>query len=149
MTTVFVDRTLVQTTLATLLTAALVGAGKPVQAVFDYQVDDIGTKSPVVIVTSKGSNRRNPEKSARNKSWVYPDVHVLVRYSNGTGWTPRDSEVALNTIEKLIAGVVADNQETTVWMSLDFNGQSEIEPVVISGKEYRYETIPLAAEVMA
>lgn len=150
MTTIFIDRTVLQNALVGLLQTALVGTGKPVQAVYAYQVADIGTQSPVVIVTSNGSHRRNPEKSLRNTSLIYLDVHVLVLYASpADGWTEANSEAALNTIEKGIDGVVADNNETSSWMNLDFAGKSEIEPTVIGGKEYRYEVIPLVAEVRA
>ena len=150
MTVVFVDRTVVQNALATLLQAALVGTGKPAQAVYAYQVADIGTQTPVVIVTSPGSNRRNPFKSPRDTSLVYLDVHVLVLYASpADSWTEANSEAALNTIEKLINGVVADNDETATWMHIDFAGQTRIDPVIIAGKEYRYEVIPLVTEVRA
>ena len=150
MTTVFIDRTAVQNKMAALISTKLVGAGKPVQAVYSYQVADINKQSPVVIITSGGSQRRNPEKSARNTSLIFLDVHVLVLYANATdSWTEQHSEAALNVIEKGIDEVVADNNETDVWMNLDFAGKSMIEPVVISGLEYRYEVIPLSAEVTA
>lgn len=146
----FKDRTTVQNALAALLTTALIGTGKPTQAVYAYQVADIEKKKAVVIVTSSGSNRRNPFKSPRSQSLIYIDVHVLVLYSaEAESWTAANSEAALNTIETSIDAVVADNNETTTWMSLDFAGKSTIEPANIGGNDYRYEIIPLVVEVRA
>jgi hypothetical protein len=146
----FVDRSTVQSAFADLLDTALVGTGSPVQVVYDYQVADIEKKKAVVIVTSSGSNRRNPFKSPRSQSLIYIDVHVLVLYSaEAESWTAANSEAALNTIETSIDSVVADNNETSTWMSIDFAGKSTIEPANIGGNDYRWEVIPLVAEVRA
>ena len=155
MTTIPVDRLVVRNALADLFTAELVGIGKPVQAVYPYQVADIGTNSPVIIVTVSGSQRRNPEHSLRSASLVYLDVHVLVLYANPKAtpaWTEEDSEDRLDLIEKSVTQVVIDNNgddQKKPWMLLDFAGRTEIEPVVIGGREYRYEVIPLSAEMLA
>jgi hypothetical protein len=146
----FVDRTTVQNALAALFSTALIGTGKPTQAVYAYQVADIDKKKAVVIVTSSGSNRRNPFKSPRSQSLIYLDAHVLVLYSaEAESWTAANSEAALNTIETSIDSVVADNNETSTWMSIDFAGKSEISPTNIGGNDYRYEVIPLVVEVRA
>lgn len=144
----FVDRSDVQTALATLLVSALIDEGKPTQAVYTYQVADIEKKKAVVIVTSSGSNRRNPLKSPRDRSLIYIDVHVLVLYSaEAESWTAANSEAALNAIESNISSVVADNNETSTWMNIDFAGKTEISPTNIGGNDYRYEIIPLEVEV--
>lgn len=150
MTTLYVDRSAVEEKLAQLLTTKLVGPGKPVQEVFDHDPDDIDKKSPVLIIESIPSNRRNPEKSKRNASLLYLNVHILVIYASKTeSWTARNSRKALNLIEKGVCEVVADNNETDVWMNLDFNGQGSYEDIKMSGQQYRYEVIPLVAEVTA
>lgn len=150
MTTTFVDRSAVEEKLAQLLTAKLVGTGKPAQAVYDYDPDDIGKQSPVVIVESLPSNRRNPFKSQRAQSLIFVNVHVLIVYANPDDhWTARDSRKALNLIEKGVCEVVADNNETDTWMNLDFNGSGTYNDIPMSGQQYRYEVIPLAAEVRA
>jgi hypothetical protein len=152
MTTVMIDRKVLRDALATLLTTALVGTGLPVNAVYSYQVADTKGKSPVVFVTSAGAWRRNPEKSTRPASFAYLDVNILVLYSDGTvNWTEQHSEERLDLIEKKIGEVVANNSDNPAqpWMSLDFAGRSEVTSVVIGGKDYSWEIIPLQAQLWA
>jgi hypothetical protein len=152
MTTVLVDRKVLREALATLLATALVGTGLPVNAVYAYQVADFKGKSPVVFVTSAGAWRRNPEHSARSTSIAYLDVNVLVLYSDGTAsWTEQHSEERLDLIEKKVGEVVANNSENPAqpWMFLDFAGRSEVTSVVIGGKDYSWEIIPLQAQLWA
>jgi len=152
MTTTMIDRKVLREALATLLATELVGAGKPVNAVYSYQVSDFKGKTPVVFVTSGGSFRRNPEHSIRAESIAYLDVNSLVLYSDGTtNWTEQHSEERLDLIEKKIAEVVTNNSENPAqpWMFLDFAGRSEVTSVVIGGKDYSWEIIPLQAQLWA
>lgn len=152
MTTVLVDRKTLREALATLLTAELVGVGKPVDAVYSYQVSDFKGKSPVVFVTSAGAWRRNPEHSERPTSIAYLDVNILVLYSDGTtNWTEQHSEERLDLIEKTVGEVVANNSDNPAqpWMFLDFAGRSEVTSVVIGGKDYSWEIVPLQAVLWA
>jgi hypothetical protein len=145
-----VDRETVRAALATLLSTKLVGTGKPVQAVYAYQVSDFQGKSPVVLVTSAGSFRRNPERSDRTGSIAYFDVNVFVLYSDpDAGWTEEHSEERLDLIEKNIAEVVADEslRDNQPWLFLDFAGRSEVTSVVIGGKDYSWEIIPRSAQL--
>jgi hypothetical protein len=148
MTTNMVDRKTVREAFAALLAAALVGDGKPVEAVYAYQVSDFQGKSPVVFITSAGSFRRNPERSTRSTSIAYFDVNVMVLYSDSDAdWTEQDSEDCLDLIEKSVAQIVANNgrDDALPWMELDFSARSEVTSVVIGGKDYSWEIIPLAA----
>lgn len=150
MTVTFVDRTDVQNAFSTLVNASLVGSGKPLQAFYGYQIAEPGKKLAVGIITASGSNRRNPFHSLRDQSQIFLDVHILVLYADTTnGWTEAQSEARLNLIEKGIDEIVANNPETSTWMSVDFAGQSEIQPTTIGGVDYRYEVIPLVFEVRA
>jgi hypothetical protein len=152
MTTTTIDRKTLREALATLLAAELVGTGKPVNAVYSYQVADFKGKSPVVFVTSAGAWRRNPEHSTRPTSVAYLDVNILVLYSDGTpSWTEQHSEERLDLIEKKIGEVVANNSEDPAqpWMFLDFASRSEVTSVVIGGKDYSWEIIPLLALLWA
>jgi hypothetical protein len=151
-TTTLIDRKTLRESLSTLLAAELVGAGKPVDAVYSYQVSDIKGKSPVVFVTSAGAWRRNPERSERPTSIAYLDVNILVLYSDGTpNWTEQHSEERLDLIEKEIGEVVVDNSDNPAqpWMFLDFAGRSEVTSVVIGGRDYSWEIIPLLAHLWA
>lgn len=152
MTTTMIDRKTLRESLATLLAAELVGTGKPVSAVYSYQVADFKGKSPVVFVTSAGSHRRNPEKSQRDTSLAYLDVNILVLYSDGTAnWTEQHSEERLDLIEKKVGEIVVNNSDnpTLPWMELDFAGRSEVTSVVIGGKDYSWEIVPLQTKLWA
>jgi len=153
MTTTMIDRSALRAALATLLSTELVGSGKPVEAVYSYQVSDMQGKSPVVFVTSAGSWRRNPERSTRPTSIAYLDVNVFVLYSDpAAGWTEQNSEERLDLIEKKIGEVVVNHSGDTTkeaWMSLDFAGRSEVTSVIIGGKDYDWEVIPLSATLWA
>ena len=49
------NRETVRDALGTLLSAALVGTGKPAQAFYGYMVGDFAGQSPVVVLTSSGT----------------------------------------------------------------------------------------------
>ena len=148
MTTTMIDRATLRIAVATLFTNDLVGAGKPVKTVYSYGVKDLKGESPVVTVSSAGSYRRNPEHSDRGGSLAFLDANIFVLYAEPTsGWTEANSDDRLDLIEKKIAEIVANNAEGPAtnrpWLSLDFAGRSEITPVILGGKDYDWETIPL------
>ena len=147
MTTVMINRKALREALATLLSAQLVGVGKPVEAVYSYQVADFQGKSPILFVTSAGSWRRNPEHSGRITSIAYLDVNVFVLYSDGGSWTEQKSEERLDLIEQKVSEVVVNNARPDggLWLDLDFVGRTQVTSVVIGGKDYSWEVIPLSA----
>lgn len=135
--------------LETLIEAACVGTGLPVQATYNYRVGDFAGASPVVVVSSRGSNRRQMTlKGSRAKFYLQVDVLVLYALEDGT-WTEAQAEDALDRIESLIAGVVTSNQATAAWGALSYVGESIRTDVMIGGVEYIRESVVLEAEVYA
>ena len=133
--------------LAALLQAALVGAGLPAQAVYDYQVGDFQGASPVVVVSSAGSERSRASLGACWHTTVYLWVHVFVLYSDGT-WTEADAEDKVDAIEAAIADVVlANSSYSGYWDKLIYDEPTLLDGVEIGGVEYRREVIRLRAEV--
>lgn len=140
------DRETVRDALATLLGTALVGSGLPAQAVYNYRKGDWAGASPVVEVSSRGSDRRRmTARGSQAKFFLQADVYVL--YSDEASWGEDDAEDALDEIEHLIAGVVESNQVTAQWRALDYAAESERYDVSIGGVGYIWERVTLVAEV--
>lgn len=141
------NRETVRDALATLLQAALVGSGKPVQAVYNYRTGDFAGASPVVSVFSHGADRRRlTARGSRARFFLQVDIFVVYALEDGT-WTEAQAEDALDAVELLIAGVVDANQVTAYWGALDYVMESTRYDVAIGGIEYIQEAILLVAEV--
>ena|SRR5688500_10508414 len=141
-----INRETVRKQFAALLAAALVGPGKPAEAVYDHQVGDFEGKSPVVVVTSGGTGRGS--SVVANTTAFLLDAVTFVAYALEDGsWTEAQSEDRLDLLEKSIADVVKDANDSGIWLSVEFNGESETDGAEIGGVEYRYEVIPLRITV--
>ena len=133
--------------LAALLDAALVGSGKPAQAVYAYQVGDFQGATPVVAVTSGPMRRRLDSMGGCWRKGFELQVYVFVAYADRAGWTEDMAEDAIDAIEDAIAAVVLDNLRTDAWVSLAYaDGGTQLDAVVIGGVEYRRELITFDVE---
>ena len=134
--------------LVTLLTAGMVGSGKPAQAVYGYLVGDFAGLSPVVVVASSGSEREQRAVTSRQKNTFYFTVYSFVLYAeNGTDWGEDNCEDRIDLLEKTIAEIISDNRSTTNWAFLEIDGRSEVDSVLIAGNEYRREAMSLVMTV--
>ena len=89
--------------LANLLTTALVGTGKPAQAVYAYQVGDFAGQSPVVVVSSGPMLRLRDTLGECYRSRFELRIYTFVLYADpASNWTESDAEDALDTIEAAI-----------------------------------------------
>ena len=135
------ERETVRDAFVTLLSAALVGSGKPCKAVYGYLANRIDT-SPVVCVSSAGAMRQRIAKS----SWAYEflfNVEILVKWKDSSNWAADDAEDKIDEIETDIANVLESNQSTTNWATIDYDGRSATDITNIGGVDYRRETIPV------
>ncbi len=139
------DRAALRKQFAALLVAAIEGASKPVEKVYDYQVDDWGALNPIVAVTEAGSEWRRLTVQGGIPDNHALAIHVFVLYATADGTiTPAQSEDMLSPIVAGVASVVYTNQRrASYWDGIDWAGQTAIEPVKIRGKEYRHEAILL------
>lgn len=142
------NRKTIRQALATLLTAELVGAGKPVQALYRYKASDFNGQSPVVVVTSAPTNRAKQAQTTRVASFVDMDIYTFVSYAEA-GWTEEQSEDNLDDLEKEISDVLMDNESTDSWAYIAFKGDSELDFIIIGGKEYRVEIIHVRARLFS
>lgn len=142
MTSNVISRETIRDQFAALIAAALVGSGKPAAASYNHQVGDFEGKSPVIVVTSAGTNRGSVLVSSPTQ--ITLEVHNFVLYALEDGsWTEAQSEDCLDLLEKGVSDVVVDANDSNNWQSVEFNGQSEIDGVEIGGDEYRHEVIPI------
>lgn len=72
------NRSVVRKQFAALLEQDLVGVGKPVKAVYSYQVGNFRGESPVVVVSSLGTGRGTPTVSSASE--FHLEVHTFVLY---------------------------------------------------------------------
>lgn len=141
-----VNRETVRDAMATLLNTALVGTGLPAQIVYNYRVGDLAGQSPVVVVSSAGSERpRFTPQGGRTR--VYLQVDVFVLYSDESNWGEDEAEDRLDLIETTIADTIHANQNTTSWDAVDYATRTERIDVEVGGLEYAREMILLRVEV--
>ncbi len=141
--------------LASLLSAALVGAGLPVQEVLDHKTADFFEKSPVVIVHSGPVLYRKPKGMGTVGYKIRFGLDVLVFVADSSeeeSWTRANVEDAFDAIEKRIADVIADNREAPGhWSYIAHQeGEGAILPVnsaTTGGKPFLVERIPFIVEV--
>ena len=134
--------------LVSLFATALVGTGKPSQAVYGYLKGDFGTESPVVIVTSAGSEPEQRAVTSRQKNDFYFTIYTFTAYAiAGTTWGEDDVEDRVDLLEKTIRETIASNRSTANWAFLGHDGRSTVDTVLISGVEYKREAIPLVMTI--
>lgn len=127
--------------LVTLLTAALIGEGLPVQTVSGSKVTSLEGINPLVAVLSRGS-ARTPLTTTGDQARFLFTLQSWVLQSSGD-WTYANAEDALDSIEALIAGVCEDNDRTANWELLRYDGPSSIVAVAVAGVPYYLESIPI------
>jgi len=140
-----VNREVLRDELATVLEAALVGTGKPAQAVYGYRRGDFQGMTAIVSVLSEGSARHNLPREEGNK--VYLGLYLFVLYSDGADWNEDDAEDCLDEIEALIAETLAVyRRHPGYWQCIDYADRSTREAtLIIGGVPYILEHIPLEA----
>lgn len=146
-----VNRETIRDQFTSLLSAAMVGAGKPVQAVYGYRVGDFSKQSPVVTVSGASIERERRQFGNDWHTWVELFVHVFVAYADpASGWTEAHAEDRIDLIEKKLADVVMDNATLAgFWDELHFAGPSTEDDVeVVGGGAYRRAIYRIRARVL-
>lgn len=145
------------------LASALVGTGKPVQAVYGYRVFDFAGQSPVVVVAPAGVTRVQTAMNTSKRQVNFDfDVFVFVVVSDvANGVTESMSDDSIDAIEKLIADCVQDNVQNLSpsiaggdWNLLYTRGPSRDDSIEIQsagnvgGVAYKRCVIPITAELL-
>jgi len=136
---------------AALLQAALVGTGKPAQAVYDHLVGDFRDAGVVVVVASGPILRQRASLGECWQSTVRLNVYLFVRYADPlTGWTEAQAEDALDACESAIADVVLENSTAPGYWERCTYAEDELTDlgsVSDGGVNYRRELIPVELEI--
>ena len=123
-------------------------------ALYAGQVADFGGKSPVVIVSSAGSDRPNDTYATQTTALLI-NLDVFVLYADSAnGFDELDAEDALDDIEAAVAAWVQANATRTPangvgWTNLEYAGRTgaDVGPATIGGQEYRREQIGLRVSI--
>jgi hypothetical protein len=132
--------------LAALISSNLVGAGKPLQAVYAYNVGDFQGQSPVTTVTSGGTRRYEGDYGVEFENEFYLVINNYVLYADpGTGWGEDDAEERLDLIEQSLANLFKTNRShpSGTWEWLEYDGRSQVIEAIIGGEMYLVEMIPV------
>ena len=140
------NRETIRDSFTTLLSSALVGTGKPAQAVYGYQVGDFSNMTPVVTVSGGGIERSQSAVATREMLRVYLNVHIFVLYSDQDSWGEDDAEDRVDLIENTIAQTICDNRTHDNWVNIQYSGRTQMGSLEISGIEYRWEVIPIRVD---
>lgn len=128
------------------LGALLSAAATSAQAVYRYQKGDWKGISPIVAITSAGSERQRMTMQGSRAVFSF-DVHVFVLYK-ATGWTEEQAEDALDDIEQQVCTAVDANPRTAHWASIAYADATQArDTVIIGGATYLHEVIPLQVSV--
>ena len=142
------NRETVRDQITALLSAALVGTGKPCQEVVGYK-KSVPDKVPLVCVMSAGSRRGADAVGSVGTTFLFAVVVFVSDANASAGWTEADVEDRLDWIDRVIEDTVQANRRTTYWADLDFTGeQSEVEDIALLGAAYATEVHMLAATIL-
>jgi len=122
--------------LGSLLSSALVGTGKPAQAVYDYLKSSFDGQSPVVVIGSSGFNAQ--EQDFTNWFATY-DYEVLVFVARED--TQLADDYLDQTTQKLYETLQTNRVLSGYWDDLVWADPSQIVPAVVGGKPYWMETV--------
>lgn len=132
------NRETVRDAFTALLSAALVGSGKPCKSVLGYPADRI-SGSPLVCVSSTSASEEKFAKSSWGWQFQF-NVEILVRWKDTGSWTQAKAEDKLDEIWVIVAGVIEANQSNANWEVLEIV-EDTCDMVAISGDNYRREVI--------
>lgn len=152
------SRATIRTGLADLLRARLVDSPLELaERVYSYQrgdfieqLDGVDTiLTPVVIVTSAGSDYASAGQAKLGHPAHRIEVHTFVLYANSAvGWSEEQAEQRADELMAEIYRVILANRRNLPhWQSIQFAAPSETHFVVIGGVTYRQEILVLLVRV--
>jgi len=143
-----VNRKTIRDRLASLIEAKVGDAGSAiVEEVYNYRTDNFDGKSPVVVVCSRGSDRRKMTEVSTVNTDVLLYIYIFVLHTDGDTWGPDDSEDRLDLIEKQIHDCMVDNfHDDGYWISIGIDQQSQVDSIVIGDEMYQRETMFVKAD---
>lgn len=112
--------------LGALLDSELAGAGKPVQVVYPYLVEDFQAQSPTMAVASAGMRGEPFTFAALRPQFAYNVLTFVTRTSGGNG-IEQAAENTLDEVAQALFVVVSANKKTADWECLQYDeGMSQL-----------------------
>lgn len=122
----------------------LKGYMQSAQAIYDHKPGKINGH-PAVFVLSSGSSRDKLVTAGFGAVYFF-EIHNLVLYADSTAdWSEEEAEDSLDLLEFELSQFMADknNLKNDLWKSIRYLGRSIIGKIIIGGKAYQDEIIPL------
>lgn len=135
-----INRKDVRQMVTTLLKGAVQGT------VESYQTDPAG-RSPLVQVVSAGTFRNDIRRLGAAGQVMLSAHCFVIHFDEKSSWTEEMAEDEIDDLEFQIAESFASNQNTELWMAINWEMPSLVDRVTIGGVPYLYEVIPLVVEV--
>jgi hypothetical protein len=109
--------------------ASLISAGVPsAQVVYDHEPGDLGSESPVIVVSSQGSERPRLTFQGTQSAFSFSvDIFTLAAESASGAYTYADSADVVDACEAELAALLANNQENGIWSQVNYAGPSSID----------------------
>jgi hypothetical protein len=118
------NRSVIRQQLAAMLASAIPSA----QTVFDHEPGDLGSASPVIVVSSASASRPNMTFQGNSATFMFMvDIYTLAAETASGSYTYADSADVVDACEAELAEFVASNQEIGAWNRIDYAGPSQID----------------------
>jgi hypothetical protein len=133
----------------------LLAAGVPAaQTVHAAEPGDLGSGSPIIVISSRGSNRaRMTFAGSRLTAKFFVDIYTLAAETSDGDYTHADAADVLDEVEAQIAATFDSYQRKTPngWEALDIDGESTVEFGVFGADSIpRFrERVPISVSVFA
>lgn len=118
------NRATIRTALASLITAYVTSA----QTVHPNEPGDLGTESPIVILSSQGSDRSRMTFQGNQSALNFSvDIYTLAAETASGAYSYDNSADVVDACEAELAALVAAQQENGTWSSILYTGPSQID----------------------
>lgn len=143
------NRKTIRQALAAAMEADLVGLTHAAQKLYRYKVSKFTDKTThIILVTSGSADRARQAQPTRAYSTLEFEIWLFVLYS-AESWTEEQSEDKLDDMEKEVQDWLLDHADTSeLWQGIEPQ-KTEVDIVIIGGKAYRQELIPINVPVFS
>lgn len=118
------SRATVRSALATLISTYVTSA----QIVYDHEPGDLGSESPVIVVSSQGSERPRLTFQGNQSAFSFSvDIFTLAAETASGSYTYADSADVVDACEAQLAELIASQQENGFWSQIQYAGNSQID----------------------
>lgn len=118
------NRASVRASLASLITAYMTSA----QVVYDHEPGDLGADSPIVVISSQGSERPRLTFHGNQSAFsLSVDIYTLAAETASGTYTYAQSATVVDDCEAQLATLIAAQQENGIWSQIQYAGPSTID----------------------